>query len=119
MAAQPVGLRWAFTRDAGVTDKARPVRQGIQARNVARTQLFSQGSPRLLFRRVFFGDLGDMKQYRLAPFLNCEAAEARNIDARGTQELRGHTQRIQIVRVLAEAERDPDFFVADGRQVRW
>ena len=82
MAAQPVGARWAFSRNPGVADEARPVWQSIRARHSSWAKMISQGSPRLLFRRVFFGDLGDVQQHRFAPFLNGEAAEAFGIDAR-------------------------------------
>lgn len=94
------------------------MRQGIRSRHVARAKLFSQVNPRLLFWCVFLGDPGDVQQHGFAPFLNRKVAETISIDARRTQELRGHTQGVQIVKILTEAKCYPDFFVADGGQIR-
>ena len=82
IAAKPVGAWRAFPRDPGVADKARPMGEPIGSRHETRGQIFSQRNPRLLFRRVFPGDLGDVQQHRFAPFLNREPAEASGIDAR-------------------------------------
>jgi hypothetical protein len=101
-----------------MTDEARPVWQSIGSRHIPRAQIFSQSSPRFLFRRVLPGDPGNVKQDRLAPFLNGEAAEAFGIDVRRTQELCGYAQRVQVVRILAEAKGHANFFVVNSRQVR-
>jgi len=82
MAAQPIGARRTFSRDPRVAHEARPVRQSVGARNSARVQMFSQGNPRLLFRRVLLCDFGDVQQHRFAPFLYGQAAEASGIDTR-------------------------------------
>src|ERR1041384_2151256 len=113
-ATQPVGVRRsAVSCDASVADEPSPVWQGIRARNLARRQVTANRNPRLKFRREAFGDSSNVRQNRLAAFLNRQPAKLSCIHLRRTQKLRGRAEIIERIRQFAKAKSHADFFIRD------
>lgn len=118
MAAEPVGAwRTALGRHAGVADEPAPMREGVGAGNAAFGQMSAHPGPRLRFRREASGETRDVEQDRLASFLDGETTEAGAIHMCRTEQLCGGAEVVELVGKFAQAERDADFFVADGRRI--
>jgi hypothetical protein len=59
-----------------------------------------------------------VQEHRFTTLLNGKPAEPGRIHAWGTEQLGRHTDVVQLVRVLAKAKGNPDFFVPYRRVVR-
>ena len=91
------------------------MRERVGVGNATFGQMPAHPGPRFRFRRETFSEARDVEQDRLASFLDGETAEKGGIDTRRTEQLRGGTEAVEVVRKFAQAQRDANFFIADGR----
>jgi hypothetical protein len=90
------------------------MRQGIGAWHGAGRQVVAQPGPRRRVRRKASGQPGNVEQHGFAPFLDSEAAKAGGVHVRGTEQLRGGAETVEVVGMLTEAEGDADFLSGNG-----
>ena len=115
MPAQPVSSRWDAVRGhTGVADEPAPMQQRIGAGHGTGRQVVAQPGPRRQIRRKASGQSGKVKQHWFAAFLDGKAAKAGGVYPRGTEQLHGGTESVEVVGMLTEAEDDADFFISDG-----
>ena len=111
MAAEPIGPGFSTARDSAVADQSRPVGQDIRSRDRAGRELMAQGGPRFQIRSKLQGDVGDVQQHRLTPFLHRQADQLRRVRAGRTQQLSRHAELVQAVCMLLQTQGDADFLV--------
>ena len=118
-AAKPVGFRWpAPRRHARVADKAGPVGQCLGSRNRTGRQVLTQAGPRFHRGGKAFRDRRNVEQRRFASLSHGQPAKPGRIHARGAEQLGCRAEVVEVVRVLAKAKGNADFFVGNRRVVR-
>jgi len=81
--------------------------------NATFPEVVTKVSPGLESRIVFGGDAGDVEQHRFASLLFSQSHEMLGIHARRRKQLRRSAERIEIVGMLVETQRNADFFIGD------